>query len=367
MTSKQKYECLWPNHTPDFERLRKVLTRQGLPDRVPFIELFADPEVVAAVMNEPVIRYKRGDRQQCEAMYLQRIRFCYKVGWDFVWMPIQLDFKQEELRVEDTAALTRGQRKWVNESQGLIQNWEDFEGYPWPQWDEYISADFEFVSQHLPEGMQIIPMTGGILEWVMWLMGFVPFSLALYEQPDLIQAMFERIGGILGDACAHAVQMPCVGAFFLGDDMGFRTGTFIKPAHMRQYVFPYQKKLVEFTHAQGLPFALHSCGNLELVMEDLIEDVGIDAKHSFEDAIMPIGEVKQRYGDRIAILGGVDVDMLTRASEEEVRTYTRRVLEECMPGGGYALGTGNSVANYIPVRNYLAMLDEGMQVGWYTR
>ena len=35
------------------------------------------------------------------------------------------------------------------------------------------------------------------------------------------------------------------------------------------------------------------------------------------------------------------------------------------PGGGYALGTGNSVTNYIPVRNYIAMLDEGMKVGWY--
>jgi len=101
-------------------------------------------------------------------------------------------------------------------------------------------------------------------------------------------------------------------------------------------------------------------------MEDLIEDVGIDAKHSFEDVIMPVTAVKQRYGERIAILGGVDVDMLSTASEEEVRAYTRNTLEACMPGGGYALGTGNSVANYIPLDNYIAMLDEGMKVGWYA-
>ena len=78
-----------------------------------------------------------------------------------------------------------------------------------------------------------------------------------------------------------------------------------------------------------------------------------------------MGEAKRRYGDRISILGGVDVGMLASATEEEVRAYTRRTLEECMPGGGYALGTGNSVANYIPVPNYVAMLDEGMKVGWY--
>jgi len=37
----------------------------------------------------------------------------------------------------------------------------------------------------------------------------------------------------------------------------------------------------------------------------------------------------------------------------------RETLAVCQPGGGYCLGTGNSVANYVPVENYLAMLDEG--------
>ena len=153
---------------------------------------------------------------------------------------------------------------------------------------------------------------------------------------------------------------------FLGDDMGYKSGTFIKLEHMRKYVFPKQKELAEVTHQHGLPFLLHACGNLEAIMDDLIDNVGIDGKHSFEDVILPVGEAKRCYGGRISILGGVDVDMLASSSEEEVRLYTRRLLEECMPGGGYALGTGNSVANYIPVRNYLAMLDEGMKVGRYS-
>ena len=101
-------------------------------------------------------------------------------------------------------------------------------------------------------------------------------------------------------------------------------------------------------------------------MDDLMDDVGIDGRHSFEDTYLSAGEAKRRYGDRIAILGGVDMDMISRSSEEEVRAYTRRLLEECMPGGGFALGTGNTVANYIPVKNYLAMLDEGMNFGRYN-
>ena len=74
-------------------------------------------------------------------------------------------------------------------------------------------------------------------------------------------------------------------------------------------------------------------------------------------------EFKRRYGDRIAVLGGVDVNKLCILNETNLRDYVRKILDECMPGGGYALGTGNSVTNYIPVENYLAMLDEGAKWG----
>jgi len=94
-------------------------------------------------------------------------------------------------------------------------------------------------------------------------------------------------------------------------------------------------------------------------MGDLIEVVCIDGKHSFEDTIGDVREAKRLYGDRIALLGGIDVDFLCRASEEEIRSRVRETLDVCHPGGGYCLGTGNSVANYIPLHSYLVMLDEG--------
>jgi uroporphyrinogen decarboxylase len=88
--------------------------------------------------------------------------------------------------------------------------------------------------------------------------------------------------------------------------------------------------------------------------------------HSFEDVILPVWEAKRKWGTRMALLGGVDMDVLARGSEEQVRAYTRRCIEECAPGGGWALGSGNTVANYIPVGNFLAMLDEGWERGRYS-
>jgi uroporphyrinogen decarboxylase len=112
------------------------------------------------------------------------------------------------------------------------------------------------------------------------------------------------------------------------------------------------------THEAGRLYLLHSCGKLDDIMEDLIGTVRIDAKHSFEDTIESVVDAKARWGDRIALLGGIDMDFLCRADEAEVRARVRLTLDRCGTRG-YCLGTGNSVANYLPVDNYLAMLDEG--------
>ncbi len=363
----QNVTPLWPRARPDFARLLRVLRRDGLPDRVPFIELFADPEVIAAVLDEPVapLPATASDREAYAARLDQRIRFCRRVGFDFVWAGTHPPLAMSRLQADDTAELSRVKRGWVNESEGVIGSMADFEAYPWPRPEDVDYFELEYVANNLPDGMKVIATTAGVLEYVMWLMGYAPFAVALYDDPELIEAMFQRIGDLLASIYATICDHPRVGAVFLGDDMGHRGGTMVHPDHLRRYVFPRQRRLVQTAHEHGLPFLLHSCGDLRAVMDDLIDDVGIDGKHSFEDTYLPVAEAKRLYGDRVAILGGVDVDFLVRSDPEQVRAYTRRVLEACMPGGGYAFGTGNSVANYIPVRNYLAMLDEAMQVGVY--
>lgn len=104
----------------------------------------------------------------------------------------------------------------------------------------------------------------------------------------------------------------------------------------------------------------HCCGNILNVIDDFINDVKIDAFHSFQDEIIPVWEFKKIYGDKIAVLGGVDVDKLSKYDEEKLRKYVREILDRCMPYR-YALGSGNSIANYIPVENYLIMIDEGIK------
>ena len=349
---------------PNFERLRKVLLRQGEPDRVPFYEIFADIEIMEAITGEPLSKLNLENREEEEKYLRAVIKFYYDLGYDYV--PGRIGRSGEVfprgniLTADDTAQRPHTQREWVDEHHGTIETWDDFEKYPWPKKESLDFFQMEFFEKNLPEGMKVIFLgPGGVLENIMWLMGYEIMSYKLYEDPSLIEEMANKIGSTIADVFAGASDFKISGAITLGDDMGYKTGTMFSPEMLRKYIFPWQRKLVKIVHEHNLPFILHSCGNLEKIMDDLIDYVGIDAKHSWEDVILPVTEAKKKYGNRIAILGGVDVDFLARRSEDEIRKYVRNILEKCAPGGGYALGTGNTVANYIPVANYLAMLDEG--------
>jgi uroporphyrinogen decarboxylase len=92
-------------------------------------------------------------------------------------------------------------------------------------------------------------------------------------------------------------------------------------------------------------------------MHELVDDVKIDAKHSFEDQIQPVEEFAAQWGRQVAAIGGVDVDLLARADETAIARRTQQILESCAPRGGYAAGSGNSIPNYIPVDHYLAMVE----------
>jgi uroporphyrinogen decarboxylase len=356
---------------PNIDRLLTVLRRQGEPDRVPLVDFWHDLEIIETVLGKAVPRIRVAgpapvDRDLEARFWDLMIEFFHKLGYDYVKVMVgQFVTEYGCLATQDTATLSKGQRSWARESDGLIGTWEDYERYPWPDPRDVDYFAVEYVTAHLPEGMGVIGYGGNILEPVAFLMGFQNLAIALYEQPDLVGAMFDRVGELSMACCEAACQIDSVRAILSSDDLGFRTGTLISPDHLRQYVLPWHKRVVECAHSHGRPVILHSCGNLEVIMDDLIDDVGIDAKHSFEDAIMPVAEAKARYGDRVALLGGVDVDFLCRATEEEVRAYVRDLIDACGPGGGWALGTGNSVANYIPVKNFLAMLDEGRRYGIY--
>jgi uroporphyrinogen decarboxylase len=366
--------------SPDFERMRRVLNRDGIPDRVPLFELAIDDEVFAYILGEPVghtggyAQTEKGQRvshwatkEEGEHYVRQVIRVYYHLGYDFVILPMHIPFVRPFTMTEDTAGLQRSVgRGWVDQHASLISNWQDFERYDWDRLANFDFSILEYAASILPEGMGLLTRTQGVMDGLMRLMGFDSLFYTLSDDPPLVEAIVERVGNLLERLFGQLVQLDGLRAVSYADDMGFKTGTLISPSHTRKFLLTWMKKYVNITHERGLPFILHSCGNIERLMNEIIDDIGIDAKHSFEDVILPISEAKRKYGDRIAILGGMDMNLLASSTEEQVRAAVRQAILDCAPNGGFALSSGNSIANYIPMRNYLAMLDEAMKVGVYA-
>ena len=361
---------------PNFENLRRTILRQGPPGTVPFFELFVDPGMVEAVLEEkfpvnlhryveePVLEIAQDELAGLVKSLDMYVRFSYEMGYDYVPMVTGFSLRRSLKVAADTAGIQNwpdGQRYWQDEASGPIQSWADFEAYPWPRAEDISPAALQYVSTIVPEGMKIAAfLFGGIFEHASWLMGLQSFSYALHDQPDLVEAICQRVGELATATAAQAVTIDNVAMMFLSDDLGFYSGTFVSPDVLRRHVFPHYKKITDITHQAGKLLIFHSCGNVYRIMDEVIDDIGIDAKHSFEDKIMPVEDVYRRWGDRIAILGGLDMHLLGQGTEEQVRARTRQILEVCgVKGTGYCLGTGNTAANYIPKQNYLAMLDEG--------
>jgi len=352
------------NPRPDIKKFLAVLAGKAHAFPPPLVEYLVDEVVMAPIVSDLLRRPWSGggpDRKS-QRRYLDNfIEFWLRMGYDFVRFEQGLPFPIKQILAPDPAPASTKQRAWSEEHAGNIQTWEDFEGYRWPKIEEMDFFAFDYINANLPDGMGLLTChAGGIFEHLSWIMSMEGLGFALIDDRELVQAVSDKIGGLLLDFYRHLLDLDRVAAIFAGDDMGFRTGTLISPADLRKHCLPWHKRYAALAHGKGIPYYLHSCGNIEAIMEDLIADVRIDGKHSFEDAITPAEKFQARYGDRIAVLGGLDVHILSISTPEEVRLKTGALIKTCGERGRFAIGSGNSIPSYVPAANYLAMVDEAL-------
>jgi uroporphyrinogen decarboxylase len=359
----------------DFEHLRRVIMRETTEGPVPILELVADAEIMAAVtgIDFPPSDYSRlramnqeGSLAEMDQETLETglrfmdlsVNFSKMVGYDYVTaipiVPIRRTRTIPEHDPNDKGLV----RTWQEEHRGLVMSREDYAAYTWPPIGSIGIEVLDFLPHVMWPEMKAMCFIMGIFEDLRAIMGFEQMAYKSIDDPELLGDILENLTVLCEAAVDRAAAHPACGAIFYADDLGHSNSTILSPAFMRKWMFPRHKRIADACHRHGKPFLFHSCGQVDAIMEDLIETVGIDALHSFEDKIEPVEHVYRKYGDRIAILGGVDVDLLSRGTPDQVRARTREILEACAPGGGFCMGSGNSLANFVSVENYYAMLDE---------
>lgn len=341
----------------DFARVRQSLMLQGRPDRVPLWELHVDTAVKEAFLGRPIVS------EHDEAA------FWIEAGYDYV--PLAAGILQVGGVLSGEAATVKTDRysvytesdseiTWAAEGQGVIGSFEDMERFPWPAQADLSLEHVERMVRVLPDGMGVIVIVGKIFTPVWMLMGFEGFGEACAFNPDLVAAMFQRVGQLQFDCCLRAMEIPGVVGLWMSDDIAYGQGMMVNPRILREHMFPWYRRLGEILREANMPFVYHSDGNLWPVMEDII-GCHFNALHPIEPKAMDSRELKAKVGDRLCLLGNVELDRLSRGTPDEIRRMTRRNMDELGYNGGYCVGSSNSVTNYVPLENYLAMVEEGLK------
>jgi uroporphyrinogen decarboxylase len=327
---------------PNFENLLAVL-RRDVPSRPTLFEFYFNERIYNRVVPGPA---PAGPEEWTRRFVLT----FHRLGYDFATILLPgFQFSDPDLReMKETFSMNEG---------AVIRNRKEFDAFDWPDPDLADYGLLERISGDLPGGMKLLPYSpDGVLENVMRLMGFDTLCFSLQDQPQLVEDVFEQVGNRLLRYYKRAVQHENVGACLANDDWGFMSNTFLSTDDLRRYVFPWYRQIVEISHAAGKPAILHSCGYFENIVEDIIDGMGFDGRHSYEDNILPVEMAYERFHDRLAILGGIDVNFICESTPDEVFSRSKAMLERASGRGGFALGTGNSVPEYMPDENFFALV-----------
>jgi len=208
----------------NFEEFRRVIKGEKRANKVHFVELLFDPEIISFIiknfLGEEPITWSSETRKK---FLKQRINFWYRMGYDYARIVVGdgIQFSSKARKTEDTALLSRGERNWVEEGKGIISSWGDFEEYPWPNPDKVNYSLYEFTAKNLPDGMKMMvcPCSGVLEVSSESLLGFEGMSYLLYDNPGLVKAVFDKVGQVIYGFYKNIVELDGVGGFFQVDDM----------------------------------------------------------------------------------------------------------------------------------------------------
>ncbi|MCP4762746.1 MAG: hypothetical protein GY870_13285 [archaeon] len=255
--------------------------------------------------------------------------------------------------------------------EGIYKNFEEYEAGIKPDPDnprreKYFKAFKKTQIQHQDE-VYGVPALWSLFEHVWQSFGFSNFS-KLLRRPSEAKKVFDDSGKFSVKMVKRIIDWGESNLLMLYDDFGFKSGLLVSPKHYRMYVFPWMKEMCRIAHKAGLKVLLHSCGDISLIFEDLI-NLGIDGFHPIEATTanpdFDIFKLNKKYGDKITLIGNLSPQKLATGSAEFIRNYTKKLIKEVAPGGGYIMSSGHSINPQVTLDNYLLMQNTLKKYGEY--
>jgi len=332
--------------SPNINSFLKTLKREHV-QYIPLAELGVHPKIKELFLSKKINGLD------------DEIDFWYKAGYDYVKLQPKADFNPMKIGMDNNVSYNDDGtifRKWASENNGVILDFKDFEKYTFPSSSDFDYTNFEKVRDLLPNGMGVIGQYGDIFTMTWEMMGFESFSFALFENEELIKTLNDRLGELVLSMFEYFAQSHSVDILWYSDDIAYTNSLMVSPLVLDKYFFPWLKKIGDLAKRYNKPLIYHTDGILYDVMDRIIA-CGVDAIHPIEPKAMNIADVKQRYGKNLCLIGNIDVDLLTRGTTDEIRKNVYKNVEEAGSDGGYCVGSGNSIPEYVKLENYIAMIE----------
>jgi hypothetical protein len=196
---------------------------------------------------------------------------------------------------------------------------------------------------------------------------FLPLFLeTMIDEPKLVERyMAATTEGVM--TILRAQLNMGVDGILGAEDWCFGKAPLFSPEMFRRFLAPHLKRIAAECHRQGVPFIKHLDGNTTVLLDILVDEVGIDGLHSIEPAAgMDIGWVKGKYGDRVTLLGNIDCGrLLSFGTGAEVVAAVKSILRTASPNGGHVFSSSNSIHSGVSPQTFRTMLDAVHEFGAY--
>ena len=242
---------------------------------------------------------------------------------------------------------------------GYLKSFEDYESWEPldPHW-KARTAGF-FAGRELQEEMNneifSFPSIGCLMECAWEGFGLENFSRIL-ARPKQAKRIFDDRGKFTTETVKILAENDAQ-MVLLWDDYGYKNGLFMSPRNYRKYVFPWIKQICDAAHKHDCKVLLHSDGDLIEIFEDII-NAGVDALNPIEPTTAnpdyDIFKLHDKYGDKITFVGNISPQMLSTGDISEIKDYSKRLIKELAPGGGYIFSSGHSINPAVTLDRYLA-------------
>ncbi|MDS1029183.1 uroporphyrinogen decarboxylase family protein [Bacillota bacterium LX-D] len=197
----------------------------------------------------------------------------------------------------------------------------------------------------------LFALVDGVFEGVSSLLDFNQFLMATVNNTKIIQKMAAERARYLYEQVQLSLAAGADG-ILIGDDIAFNGGTLISPEALRKIFFPVYFEVVNELRQKGIPVFLHSDGNLNQILGDLVE-IGFHGLHSLEPgAGMEIGAIKKEFGHKLCLMGNLDLGLLAMGSVSEVQEAAKNILNAAASGGGFIFSSAAGILSQdIPIEN----------------